>query len=276
MRIATRHPSVTVRGMPAFALVDAFCDPAPFTGNPAGVVLLDAPAETGWMQAVAAEMAQAETAFVHRAGAEWGLRWFTPLTEVDLCGHATLAAAHALWTEGRLAAEAPAVFATRSGALTCTRRAARIAMDFPAVPARACAPPVEDLADRLGARVLWTGAAGADLLVELDDAETVRALAPDLARLAELELRGVIVTAAGRDCDVVSRFFAPRCGIPEDHVTGSAHCALAPFWARRLRKEALVCRQFSLRGGTLAVTLRGERVELVGAARTVAVGRLAV
>jgi PhzF family phenazine biosynthesis protein len=256
--------------------VDAFAD-RPFTGNPAAVCLLAEPGDPGWMQRVAAEMNQAETAFVApRSDGGFDLRWFTPTREVDLCGHATLASAHLLWEDGALAADAPARFATRGGWLTCRRAGDAITMDFPAHPPRGATPPVDDLADRLGARLLWVGTDGADWLVELDDAATVRDLAPDLRRLGEIDARAIIVTAASDDRvhDFVSRCFAPAVGIDEDPVTGSAHCVLGPFWGRRLGKAEMLGWQASRRGGAVGVGLRGERVELRGRAVTVLRGDL--
>lgn len=257
-------------------MVDAFAD-RPFTGNPAAVCLLEVAGDAAWMQRVAGEMNQAETAFVvPRADGGYDLRWFTPTVEVDLCGHATLASAHALWETGRLLSTAAARFHTRSGWLTCHCDQARIVMDFPAQPARAAVPPAEDLADILGARLVWSGSNGSDWLIELDDAASVRELAPDLVRLAEIPTRGVIVTAASDDpaFDFVSRFFAPASGIDEDPVTGSAHTCLGPFWGKRLGKRDLIGWQASRRGGAVGVGLRGERVELSGGAVTVLRGEL--
>ena len=256
-------------------LIDAFAD-APFTGNPAAVCVPREEVDEAWMQGVAAEMNQAETAFLRaRPDGDWDLRWFTPVAEVDLCGHATLASAHALWETGMAPAAQALRFHTRSGVLACTRRAAAIAMDFPAVPVRPGAPP-EDLDTALGARLLTVASAGTDLLVEVDDAATVRGLAPDLAAIAALDCRALIATARSDDArwHFVSRVFAPRYGIPEDPVTGSAHCALGPFWGARLRRTELVGRQCSRRGGTVGVTLGAGRVELVGTARTVLRGEL--
>ena len=258
-------------------LVDAFAE-RPFTGNPAAVCLLATAADAGWMQQVAAEMNQAETAFVvARPDGGFDLRWFTPTVEVDLCGHATLASAHVLWESGRLSLADAALFHTRSGWLTCRRADRRVVMDFPAQPARAASPPVDDLADRLGARLLWAGTNGTDWLIELDDAATVRALTPDLRRLAEIPARAIMVTAAGDDGvhDFISRVFAPASGIDEDPVTGSAHCCLGPFWGKRLGRRDLVGWQASRRGGAVGVGLRGERVELSGSAVTVLRGELA-
>jgi PhzF family phenazine biosynthesis protein len=255
--------------------VDAFADRA-FAGNPAAVCLLDGPADADWMQAVAAEMNLSETAFLHRDGAGYALRWFTPVAEVALCGHATLASAHALWESGRESGGAPIAFATLSGTLTASRDGGWIAMDFPATPPEPADAPA-GLAEALGLPARWTGRSPFDWLVELASPGEVARVRPDMAALAEIEGRGVIVTAAGgRDgADVTSRYFAPGFGIPEDPVTGSAHCALGPFWAERLGRERLVCHQASARGGIVRVDVRGDRVLLSGRAVTVFEGRLA-
>ncbi len=249
--------------------VDAFTD-TPFAGNPAAVCLLDGAREAAWMQAVAAEMNLPETAFVVAHADGFGLRWFTPTLEVDLCGHATLAAAHALWQERRLASDVAARFHTRSGVLTATHRGAWIELDFPAEPAAETEPPAA-LPAALGTAAKWTGRNRFDWLVEVDSAATVRALAPDLVRLATVPTRGVIVTAPADDArfDFVSRFFAPAAGIPEDPVTGSAHCCLGPFWGPRLGKTELAGYQASRRGGTVRVRLAGERTVLAGMAVTI-------
>jgi PhzF family phenazine biosynthesis protein len=255
--------------------VDAFADRA-FAGNPAAVCLLDGPGDAAWMQAVAAEMNLSETAFLHRDGAAYALRWFTPVAEVALCGHATLASAHALWESGRESGGAPIAFATLSGPLTASRDGGWIAMDFPATPPEPADAPA-GLAEALGLAPRWTGRSPFDWLVELASPGAVAGVRPDMAALAEIEGRGVIVTAAGgRDgADVTSRYFAPGFGIPEDPVTGSAHCALGPFWAERLGRERLVCHQASARGGIVRVDVRGDRVLLSGRAVTVFEGRLA-
>jgi predicted PhzF superfamily epimerase YddE/YHI9 len=248
----------------------------PFAGNPAAVCLLpEGGADPTWMQAVAAQMNLSETAYVSPEGDGWRLRWFTPRVEVDLCGHATLAGAHVLWEEGRLPPDRPARFFTRGGALTCHREGERIRMDFPARPAELCPPP-DGLRQALGAPVRAAGRNGMDWLVELEDEAAVRGLRPDLARLAELPVRGVIVTAPSRDFDFVSRFFAPAVGVPEDPVTGSAHCCLGPFWAQRLGKTELCAYQASERGGELRVRVDGARVHLSGEALTVLRGELFV
>ena len=254
--------------------VDAFTA-QPFAGNPAAVCLLDGPREAEWMQALAAELNLPETAFVTAEPDGFGLRWFTPTIEVDLCGHATLATAHVLWQERRLAPEATARFHTRSGVLTAARRGDWIELDFPAEPAVATEPP-PSLAAALGVTAKWAGRNRFDWLVEVDGAAAVRALAPDLARLAMVPTRGVIVTAPSDEpgVDFVSRFFAPRAGIPEDPVTGSAHCCLGPFWAARLGRTELTGYQASRRGGTVRVRLAGDRALLAGRAVTVFRGAL--
>jgi len=256
-------------------LVDAFSD-GPGSGNPAGVCPLDAEPDAAWMQLVARELNQAETAFLWPAGDGFGLRWFTPTLEVDLCGHATLAAAHVVWSEGLLAPGLPARFHTQSGVLTCARLDdGRVEMDFPEeAPAPREAPA--RLADVLRVEPRWVGANRMDWFVELADASAVRALAPDPRAVAALGLRGLIVTAraeTGADHDFVSRFFAPQSGVPEDHVTGSAHCALAPFWCARLGRGVLTGFQASARGGRVEVEPRAGRVRLRGGARTTLAGR---
>jgi PhzF family phenazine biosynthesis protein len=255
--------------------VDAFADRA-FAGNPAAVCLLEGPADAAWMQAVASEMNLSETAFLHREGAGYALRWFTPVAEVALCGHATLASAHALWESGRDAAEAPIGFATLSGTLRAWRDGDWIVMDFPATAPQPADPPGA-LAEAIGVAPRWTGRSRFDWLVEAASPEEVAGARPDMAALAAIEGRGVILTAAGGrgGADVTSRYFAPAFGIPEDPVTGSAHCALGPFWAERLGRERLVCHQASARGGIVRVDVLGDRVLLSGRAVTVVEGRLA-
>jgi PhzF family phenazine biosynthesis protein len=255
-------------------VVDAFTD-RPFAGNPAAVCALDRPADDAWMQQVAAEMNLSETAFLVPEADGFRLRWFTPAVEVDLCGHATLASAHVLWETGRLPPAATARFQTRSGTLTAVREGDRIVLDFPAVPVEPCAPP-DGLADALGVVPRGVGRNRMDVLVELESESAVRGLRPDFARLAAVPVRGIIVTAPSDDpaFDFVSRFFAPACGVAEDPVTGSAHCALGPFWAARLGKTDLVGRQVSKRGGVVQVGVRGDRVKLGGRAITVLRGEL--
>jgi len=256
--------------------VDAFAD-RPFAGNPAAVCILPGPADAGWMQSVARELNLSETAFLHRIEAGFALRWFTPTVEVDLCGHATLASAHVLWTEGHLEPGAPACFRTRSGLLRARLAGEWIELDFPAQPARPVAEPAE-LAEILGVPIAEVGRNVANLLVVVDSAALVRGLSPDIGRLAAIEARGIIVTGPSNTpgWDFESRFFAPRAGIAEDPVTGSAHCALGPYWGRRLGKDDLVGFQASERGGLVRVRLAGDRVILGGKAITVVRGELLV
>lgn len=256
--------------------VDAFTD-RPFRGNPAAVCLLEKPADPAWMQDVAREMNLAETAFLSPREDGFDLRWFTPCVEVDLCGHATLASAHVLWSEGVLPVETPARFHTASGVLTAFRHEDWIELDFPAEPAEAVVLP-DELLDALGARALWSGRNRLDDLVEIADPDELAALEPDFGAVRRLTHRGVIVTcrSATPEYDFVSRFFAPAAGIDEDPVTGSAHCCLGPFWAERLGKTTLVGYQASARGGVVRVEARGERVGLFGQAVTVLRGELTV
>ena len=257
-----------------FTQVDAFTD-RPFAGNPAAVCLLPAERETAWMQLVAREMNLAETAFLRRREDGFDLRWFTPGTEVDLCGHATLASAHALWEEGELAPDRVARFHTRSGLLTAERRDGLVWLDFPATPAIDGETP-DGLVAALGVEPVSVGRTPFDYLAVLDTEAQVRALTPDLSLVGRMPVRGVIVTApsAGDPHDFVSRFFAPAVGVPEDPVTGSAHCALGPYWAARLGRSDLRGYQASPRGGLVHVRVRGERVLLGGHAVTVARGTL--
>lgn len=257
-----------------FTQVDAFAD-RPFAGNPAAVCILPAARDERWMQLVAREMNLAETAFLVRRPDGYDLRWFTPACEVDLCGHATLASAHVLWDEGHLAPDAAARFHTRSGVLSASRRDGVIWLDFPATPAVAAAAPPE-LLRAIGVPTRFVGRTPFDYLVELDSEDAVRRLEPDLGVLARLPVRGVIVTAAAAagDQDFVSRFFAPAAGVPEDPVTGSAHCALAPFWSERLGRIELTGYQASARGGLVRMRVAGDRVHFGGLAVTVLRGVL--
>lgn len=254
--------------------VDAFTD-APYKGNPAAVCVLDGAVDEAWMQRVAQEMNLSETAFLYAENDGYRLRWFTPATEVDLCGHATLASAHVLWETGRLPASGEARFHTRSGLLACRRDREWIEMDFPATPPVECEAPL-GLLESLGVEAVSVGKSLFDYLVEAATEADVRRLQPDFARLAAVEARGVIVTARADldDVDFVSRFFAPAAGVDEDPVTGSAHCCLGPFWAERLGRTDLEARQISLRGGRVRVRLDGGRVKLYGQAVTVMTGEL--
>ena len=248
--------------------IDAFAERV-FQGNPAAVCPLEAWLPEALMQAIAAENNLSETAFCVPEGESYGLRWFTPLKEIDLCGHATLATAHVLFEHLGFAG-AEIVFSTRSGALRVTRAGDRLAMDFPAKAVEPCAAPAA-LIEGLG-RMPLEVYGGRDYLAVFADAAEVRALRPDPRRLAELDRHGVIVTAPGGaedgDVDFVSRFFVPKFGVDEDPVTGSAHCSLTPFWAARQGKATLEARQVSRRGGRLQCTLAGERVILRGRAVT--------
>jgi PhzF family phenazine biosynthesis protein len=250
--------------------VDAFARRA-FAGNPAAVCPLEGWLDDTLLQAIAAENNLSETAFFVLSQDGFQLRWLTPVAEVDLCGHATLATAHVLFAHLGQAGTAIS-FQTRSGPLTVRRRDGLLEMDFPARPPAPCACP-ERLAQALGRQPLEVLRAD-DYLAVFDDEASVRGLAPDFALLATLDLRGVIVTAPGRDADFVSRFFAPKLGIPEDPVTGSAHCTLAPYWAGRLGQPALAARQVSRRGGRLLCVLRGDRVLLSGCAVTFMEGEI--
>jgi PhzF family phenazine biosynthesis protein len=253
--------------------VDSFTR-RPYAGNPAAVCVLAEPRDDAWMRNVAAEMNLSETAFLHPEDGGYRLRWFTPAVEVDLCGHATLASAHVLWEDKHLSATAPAVFHTRSGKLTCVRAGDWIEMDFPAKLEQRADPPPQ-LAEALGAELKYVGRNQFDYLVELQGEEPVRAIQPNHHLLRQLPVRGVIVTAPGTgEYDFISRFFAPGSGIDEDPVTGSAHCALAPYWAARLGKTEMTAYQASPRGGVVRVRVEGDRVQLGGQAVTVLRGEL--
>jgi predicted PhzF superfamily epimerase YddE/YHI9 len=255
-------------------VIDAFTD-APYAGNPAAVCVLPGPADETWMALVAREMGLSETAFLYREDDAWRLRWFTPTVEVDLCGHATLAAAHALWEQALARPDGPIRFRTRSGELAARRVGGGVELDFPAQPAAPLAEPPAGLAEALGAAPVWLGRNRFDLLAELAAEAAVRDLRPGLEALAALPYRGIIVTARGSGAyDFVSRFFAPRAGVPEDPVTGSAHCCLGPFWAERLGRTELTGYQASARGGVVGVRVAGSRVALRGLAVTVLRGEL--
>jgi predicted PhzF superfamily epimerase YddE/YHI9 len=260
--------------------VDAFTD-RQFAGNPAAVCVLAEPAGERWMQDVAAEMNLSETAFTHQLGprSHFSLRWFTPRTEVALCGHATLATAHILWEEGHLANDEVAQFETKSALLTARRRAGWIELDFPADPVSQAVSDPDELAAviwSLGAPVRYAGRNRHDLLVELEAEDQVRDLQADPRRLERLGGRGVIVTSRSDSpqYDFVSRFFAPSVGIDEDPVTGSSHCCLGPYWREKLGRSELIGHQVSRRGGIVKVRVEGGRVALIGQAVTVLRGEL--
>lgn len=252
-------------------VVDAFAD-RPFAGNPAAVCILPGPAPDAWMRNVAREMNLPETAFLHRIDEGWSLRWFTPSVEVDLCGHATLASAHVLWQDAYLDRGAEARFLSRSGFLTARREMDHIVLDFPAMPAAEIAAPPQ-LLRSLGIKTAsWVGMNALDYLVQVTNEAEVRGLTPDLASLAQFKVRGAIVTSradTGKPYDFVSRFFAPGAGIDEDPVTGSAHCALAPYWRATFGRDAMIGYQASPRGGTVHARCDNDRVHLGGQAVTV-------
>lgn len=264
-----------------FALVDAFTTERAFSGNPAGVLLLQAFPAPAWMQGVANELQQAETAFVAPGDrGQFLLRWFTPVAEVALCGHATLASAHWLWETGALEQGAVAAFDTRSGRLTAALDGGRIVLDLPAVPAGQIEPSHRLLAALAGVLPIWVGVTdNADpeernMLAVLGSEEAVRVLNPDLQEVARLPVGGLIVTAKRHAGGVVSRYFAPAYGIPEDQVTGSAHCTIGPYWRDELG-ATLSAEQASPRGGELGiVTTDSGRVLLAGTAHTAATGTL--
>lgn len=260
-------------GLPLFQ-VDAFTN-QPFAGNPAAVCVLDEPRDDVWMQHVAREMNLSETAFLCKQADGYDLRWFTPAVEVSLCGHATLASAHILWEQGYLPAASQARFHTQSGLLTAERRADWIELDFPAKPEEPVAS-VPGLEQALGVTPVYVGMSQFDCLAEVASAETVRGLTPDFGQLAAIAVRGVIVTsrASTPEYDFVSRFFGPRVGVPEDPVTGSAHCVLSPFWSKRLGRAELTGYQASARGGIVRTRLDGARVHLGGQAVTILRGEL--
>ena len=256
-----------------FFQIDAFATRV-FAGNPAAVCPLEKWLPDTTLQSIAAENNLAETAFIVAEKDRRRIRWFTPVEEVPLCGHATLAAAHALWETGGAAEDEPIVFDTLSGPLTARRDGSLVEMDFPATPAGAVEAPPE-LAAALGTPPRAVALSRFDYLAELATPAAVADLVPDLAAVARLPARGLIVTAAGggAGADFTSRFFAPQTGIDEDPVTGSAHCALGPYWAARLGRDELVGHQASARGGLVRVAVRDERIRLAGAAVTTVSGR---
>ena len=255
--------------------VDAFTD-KPFSGNPAAVCVLDQECHADWMQAVAAEMNLSETAFVRPLEEGFDLRWFTPAIEVDLCGHATLASAHALWDEGIVGRSEPIQFHTKSGILTCVQAGEFIELDFPATPAQEAEAPA-GLLDALDAQPSFVGKSKFDKFVLVESEQVVRSLKPDFTQLRQISMRGVIVTSTSDDprYDFVSRYFAPGAGIDEDPVTGSAHCCLGPYWSEQLGKTEMTAFQASWRGGVVKVRVNGDRVILGGQAVTVFKGEIA-
>jgi len=254
--------------------VDAFTE-RPFAGNPAGVCTLSEKPSDVWMQNVAREMNLSETAFLQKQEDGYGLRWFTPVAEVDLCGHATLASAHVLWETEQLRPTEQARFHTRSGLLTADRKDEWIELNFPALPDRKTAIPA-GLSRALGAKPKYLGKNRMDYVAELDSEKTVRKIKPNFSLLAALPIRGLIVTARAttEPYDFVSRFFAPRVGITEDPVTGSSFCCLGPYWQKRLGKSEMLAYQASTRGGVVRVRAADRRVFIGGKAVTVLRGEL--
>ncbi len=249
-------------------LVDAFTD-QPFKGNPAAVCIHDCELSESWMQHVAQEMNQSETAFLvpHENG--FKLRWFTPNSEVDLCGHATLASAHILWERGFLKPETPARFFTKSGILVAQQdNTGWIELNFPATPP--IDTPIPDALEKaFNIPALYVGKSIFDYIIEVESEYAVKNLNPNFSELMNLKARGVIVTAKSEQFDFVSRFFAPEVGIFEDPVTGSAHCCLGPYWQKKLGKDFFVAYQVSERGGLLKIKVAGDRVLIAGQAVTI-------
>lgn len=252
--------------------VDAFTD-EPFKGNPAAVCILSEERSAPWMQSLAMEMNLSETAFLLRQKDGFGLRWFTPKLEVDLCGHATLASSHVLWEFGFLKKDQQARFHTKSGLLTARKKGGWVEMNFPKEPEKKTLPPKE-LAKALGVKPVYVGKNRLGYLAELSSEKEVRQLEPDFSLLARLPLDRVMVTAKAstKGFDFVSRYFAPGAGVPEDPVTGSAHCCLGPYWQKRLGKSEFTAYQASKRGGVVKVRVGKDRVFISGKAVTVMVG----
>jgi PhzF family phenazine biosynthesis protein len=259
--------------------VDAFAN-KPFSGNPATVCLLSVPQDTSWLQDVAREMNQAATAFVLRREGEdaFDLRWFSPIVELELCGHGTLSSAYVLWNAGHLKADEPARFHTLAGLLIAERKGEWIELKFPTLTQEAVdsANVPADLLPALGVSATYIGKSQLDYLVEVESEDILRAINPDFARLSNVDARGIIVTsrASTREYDFVSRFFAPRRGMNEDFVTGSAHCCLAPYWSPKLDQTELVGYQASSRGGIIRTRLAQDHVYLSGQAIMVSRGDL--
>ncbi len=267
-------------GTPLF-VVDAFTD-KPFAGNAAAVCLLEHEAPESWMQSVAAEMNLSETAFLHKCDHANGfnLRWFTPAAEVALCGHATIASSHALWESSTIENGQTIHFHTHSGELTATKNENWVELDFPALEQLAAAPPME-LTVALGAQPSYTGRSSMDMLCVFESEAEIRSLTPDFLNLGKIpNVRGIIATALADEnsegYDFVSRFFCPAVGVNEDPATGSSHCVLGPYWAKRLGKLDLKGHQLSKRTGKIRVIVAGDRVKLLGQAKTITAGELKV
>ena len=258
--------------------VDAFAE-RPFTGNPACVCLMQAEMPDDWMQNLAAEMNLSETAFVWKRNDQFKIRWFTPAAEVDLCGHATLAASHVLWEAGWSSKDTDVVFDSKSGHLSASRKGKLIVLDFPANPPTEVEAPA-GLLQSLGVenKVIYIGSDDTDFIIEVDSEFTVRSLTPDFARLKHTTARGIIVTSQSdsQQYDFVSRFFGPAVGIDEDPVTGSAHTTMAPYWSRKLGRTEMKAFQASERGGSICIKIRENRVLLGGMATTIFRGELLI
>lgn len=254
--------------------VDAFTE-KPFSGNPAGVCVLNEKLDEKLMQDISREMNLSETAFIVKNGEGYDLRWFTPSEEIDICGHATLASAHILWEKGYLKNGQEAKFSTKSGILTAKMNNGWIKLNFPALTEEKAEPPA-GLLEALGVEATYVGKNVFDYLVEVESEETVRTMKPDFEKLSKVPARGVIVTARAGEYDFVSRFFAPEVGIWEDPVTGSAHCCLGPYWQKKLNRDEFIAYQASERGGVLKVKVAGERVLISGKAVTVLEGELLI
>ena len=256
--------------------VDAFTAEA-FKGNPAAVCVLPSPKDDRWMQSVAREMNLSETAFLLKQDGHYSLRWFTPATEVPLCGHATLASAHVLWTEGYASTGQEIKFATKSGILTAKYQNDWIQLDFPANRSQDI-PPITKLRDALGVPLKTVSYNSLGYLVEVASTQQVEQLQPNFTLLKQLPISNVIVTSKAKEdseYDFISRFFAPGLGINEDPVTGAAHCCLAPYWRDRLQKNQFLAYQASIRGGVVKIDYDGgDRVFLQGQAVTVMRGEL--
>lgn len=255
--------------------VDSFTKD-PFAGNPAGVCLLAGQEDAGWMQNVAAEMNVSETAFVRRrADGSFELRWFTPACEVDLCGHATLAASHVLWETGLLEPDETVQFQTRSGHLAASRKTDWIQLDFPAIRSEAV-ESAKTLERAMGVKAVAVEKHRLGTLLEVENADVVRRAAPKLPALKKVAGDIHILTSRSDkpEFDVVSRVFCPRIGIDEDPVTGAAHCCLGPYWERKTGNHDFTALQASPRGGVVVVRMRGDRVALEGQAVTVIRGQI--
>jgi len=252
-----------MKSIPVFQ-VDAFTA-GPFTGNPAAVCVADEWLPDGIMQKIAAENNLAETAFIIPDGNGWKIRWFTPLVEVDLCGHATLASGYVVLNQLKPGSKDVTFHSLHSGTLKVSSKMDMLELDFPTDTLTACTLPVL-IKESLGVSPVESFVGRSDYLVLVNSEQEVMSLRPDFRRLASADGRGVIVTATGTDVDFVSRFFAPQAGIDEDPVTGSAHTSLTPFWSARLGKTSMKARQLSARGGYLECTLNGERTLISGRA----------